>query len=259
MDGPSRWRPPRRAGHARHVRRPIQIPGVSARMRAASCRLSSSPHHAAATALSFSARNSAHVNCRSVASASYLVLEARVEHLRIVGVDRDQHTGVEQGADRVRGKRRHHAGAHVGDRAHLERDPALQEQRDEGRVLHCPRSVPDPIDRENPHRAPHALGPGSLAGVGAGPEPAFPGLAIHCLVRLRRKRLLRPSDADPDDAEVLDLVDLAQPAQPLLGTEIPDQIGDEVDLDPILVSRQAFPDRLRQALRLKPVVLEIAG
>ncbi len=100
-----------------------------------------------------------------------LLGQVGAEHVRVVGVDRDDHARLDEGRDRVVLQPVEHAGAHVRRRAHLERDAPFCELGDQGRILDGAHAVTDPLGPQVVQGGPDAVRAVALARR-AGPSAA---------------------------------------------------------------------------------------
>src|SRR5205823_8746511 len=114
-------------------------------------------------------------------------------------------------------------------RAGGERDAPPDELGEEGRVLDDPDTVLDPVGGERVERPADGRGPGVLAGVWRGPEPASMRLGEQIPEGLRWEAFLRPAQPDPHHFGNAARRIEHRPRE--LEGEVPYRAGDEPDDD----------------------------
>src|SRR6266481_5461978 len=106
----------------------------------------------------------------------------------------------------------------------------------------------DTINPECAYGSPNALWSTCFSRVSGCPEAEGTGSLVHQGERLRRAKMFRTSDADPDDAKlVTDFVNRAEGEMPSFRSVVSDEVGDQRHVDAGYFA-QTLSDGLRDSL-----------
>ena len=124
-----------------------------------------------------------------------LLREAGVEHRRIVGIDRDVESVVQQHLHGVLGHAGRNTEAHVAGGANLEGDLSLPKFVYQGAILQAPDAVTDATRAERAQRTPNALGSLRFPSMGDARQPRSPCAVERVGKLFGRMTALQPTQA----------------------------------------------------------------